>query len=60
MPKVIFEKDDWSTICLLYTSDAADDMQCVGMGEQRICGSITTVNGLSLFKSNLYTHKSTT
>ena len=26
----------WSDICLLYTSDAADDMQCVDLGGRRI------------------------
>ena len=33
--------DDWEEryryiICLLYTSDAADDMQCVDLGGRRI------------------------
>ena len=26
----------WATHCLLYTSDAADDMQCVDLGGRRI------------------------
>ena len=26
----------WIKICLLYTSDAADDMQCVDLGGRRI------------------------
>ena len=27
---------EWVTSCLLYTSDAADDMQCVDLGGRRI------------------------
>ena len=27
---------DWSGICLLYTSDAADDLLCVDLGGRRI------------------------
>ena len=27
---------EWSPVCLLYTSDAADDMQCVDLGGRRI------------------------
>ena len=31
------ERSKWrSSICLLYTSDAADDMQCVDLGGRRI------------------------
>ena len=26
----------WASYCLLYTSDAADDMQCVDLGGRRI------------------------
>ena len=29
------------TVCLLYTSDAADDMQCVDLGGRRIIKKIT-------------------
>ena len=31
--------------CLLYTSDAADDMQCVDLGGRRIIKKITVVCG---------------
>ena len=27
---------EWDNNCLLYTSDAADDMQCVDLGGRRI------------------------
>ena len=27
---------DWSSVCLLYTSDAADDTPCVDLGGRRI------------------------
>ena len=30
------ESDDLVTICLLYTSDAADDLLCVDLGGRRI------------------------
>ena len=29
-------QNHWTNICLLYTSDAADDMQCVDLGGRRI------------------------
>ena len=29
-------------VCLLYTSDAADDMQCVDLGGRRIIKKITS------------------
>ena len=31
---------DKDTLCLLYTSDAADDMQCVDLGGRRIIKKI--------------------
>jgi len=36
-------------ICLLYTSDAADDMQCVGLGCRRI---IKKKNGIREWASS--------
>ena len=33
--------------CLLYTSDAADDMQCVDLGGRRIIKKQMTCRGLS-------------
>ena len=35
LKKLICEKI-WMDTCLLYTSDAADDMQCVDLGGRRI------------------------
>ena len=33
-------------VCLLYTSDAADDMQCVDLGGRRIIKKASLVQGL--------------
>ena len=35
LPKIFIMKQLYE-ICLLYTSDAADDMQCVDLGGRRI------------------------
>ena len=34
-------RNDWFGSCLLYTSDAADDMQCVDLGGRRIIKKIS-------------------
>ena len=40
-PKQILQtKHIYNKICLLYTSDAADDMQCVDLGGRRIIKKI--------------------
>ena len=36
LPEFSFFMPPRSKICLLYTSDAADDMQCVDLGGRRI------------------------
>ena len=36
MLKSIYSTTPLCTCCLLYTSDAADDMQCVDLGGRRI------------------------
>ena len=38
----------WVTYCLLYTSDAADDMQCVDLGGRRIIKKIKTAKPILL------------
>ena len=40
MPSHNFTITNSDTTCLLYTSDAADDMQCVDLGGRRIIKKI--------------------
>ena len=40
----IKENDQLYFVCLLYTSDAADDMQCVDLGGRRIIKKISCTN----------------
>ena len=42
------------TICLLYTSDAADDLLCVGLGGRRIIKKTTNILPLTLLTSILF------
>ena len=43
------KRNDWKFLynCLLYTSDAADDMQCVDLGGRRIIKKKELVNLLN-------------
>ena len=36
LPDAPFLPGQWSSLCLLYTSDAADDLLCVGLGGRRL------------------------